>query len=120
MARTAEMPTAIHSDVDASVVAEPLLQHYNVGCTNPWYDAGLSSQETYTRRKLPWAGKEYNVDENGNVSGVTGDANAIHENMKDAWRNLASASRDILGGNEYDDLKDLYGDLQEVGDRLEN
>lgn len=117
MARTSEMPRSVHSHISVDAVGEALLKHYT-SAHNPWFDIGLSDQETYFRRRLPWAGKSYSVSENGNVSGPN--AEALPENLKDNWRNLASAARSVTTGpGSYGDLETLHEDfLTEIGDRL--
>lgn len=119
MVETAQMPKSIQSDIPVDAVGEALLQHYNVGITNPWYELGISDQETYNRRKLPWAGKNYSVSDDGNVSGPN--AAELPENLKENWRNLAQASRSILGGTEgqWSGLQEMYDEaLLEIGERL--
>lgn len=118
MAQTSSMPKSIHGDIPMEAVGESLLMHYNVGIRNPWFDLGLSDQETYNRRKLPWAGKSYSVDEAGNVSGPN--AESIPEGLKQQWTNLAEASRAVAQGEgAYGDLETLYDEfLLEVGNRL--
>lgn len=106
MAETSQMPKSIQSDIGVDAVGEALLQHYNMGITNPWFEAGYSDQETYNRRMLPWSGKNYTVGEDGTVSGPN--AESIPEGLKEQWANLASAARDVLQGEEFDDLTDLY------------
>lgn len=106
MARTEAMPKSVQSDIPMDAVGEALLQHYNVGITNPWFEIGRSDQETYNRRKLPWAGKSYDVDEDGNVSGPN--AEEIPENLKSSWSDLATAARDNLKGNNYKNLEALF------------
>lgn len=120
MAETSQMPKSIHSGIDTSAVGESLLQHYNMGITNPWFELGVSEQETYNRRQLPWAGNNYTVSEGGNVSGPN--VEALPDSLTDQWENLAEASRDISDGEgAYGDLETLYDEfLTEVGDRLEN
>jgi len=112
------MPRSIHSGIDTEAVGEALLQHYNMGIKNPWYEIGVSEQETYNRRKLPWSGKIYKVDEGGNVSGPN--AEQVPEKLKAQWKNLAEASRAVSDGEgAYGDLETLYEDfLLEVGSRL--
>lgn len=117
MVETAQMPKSIQSDIPVDAIGEALLQHYNVGITNPWFEAGYSDQETYNRRKLPWAGKTYNVDEDGNVSGTNVDE--LPSGLTDQWSDLADAARSVLKGNDYDNLEDLYErGLTEVGSQL--
>jgi hypothetical protein len=116
MAQTSQMPKSVQSDIAMEAVGEALLQHYNVGITNPWFEAGHSDQETYNRRKLPWSGKTYTV-EDGNVSGPN--AEEIDENMKQAWRDMAEAATSELKGNRYEDLDALYEQgLTAVGSAL--
>jgi hypothetical protein len=117
MAETAQMPKSIQSDISVDAVGEALLQHYNMGITNPWHEAGYSDQETYNRRMLPWSGKNYTVDENGNVSGPN--AESVPEGLKEQWASLAQAARQNLKGEEYDDLTDLYENgLMDMKDAL--
>lgn len=117
MVDTAQMPKSIQSDISVDAVGEALLQHYNVGIENPWYAAGYSDQETYNRRMLPWSGKNYTVDEQGNVSGPN--AEALPENLKEQWASLAQSARNNLKGNTYENLTDLYENgLSEVADDL--
>ncbi len=99
------MPLGIQSDIPMDAVGEALLQHYNVGIQNPWYEAGYSDQQTYNRRKLPWAGKSYTVNEDGEL---VGDNPEISDAMANVWSQLAQQARDVLKGNEYDNLTDLY------------
>lgn len=111
------MPKSIHADISVDAVGEALLQHYNMGITNPWFELGYSDQETYNRRKLPWAGKSYTVSQDGSVSGPN--AEQIPENLKQQWRNLAETSRQVLEGQTFGDLETLYEEgLLEVGSRL--
>jgi len=117
MVDTAQMPKSIQSDISVDAVGEALLQHYNVGIENPWYAAGYSDQETYNRRMLPWSGKNYTVDEAGNVSGPN--AEALPESLKEQWASLAQSARNNLKGNEYENLTDLYENgLSAVADDL--
>lgn len=117
MPRTENMPKGIQSDIPIEAVGDALLQHYNVGIQNPWYDIGRSDQETYNRRKLPWAGKSYSVDENGNVSGPNSEQ--IPEGLKSAWSNLADAAREVMGGESYENLEAMFQQgLQEVGQEV--
>lgn len=120
MAETQQMPTSIHSGISVDAVGEALLQHYNMGIANPWYEEGLSDQETYNRRRLPWAAKNYTVTENGEVMGPNADE--LPEGLTDNWVNLAEASRDIMEGEgAYGDLQSLYDEaLTDIGDRLSN
>jgi len=116
MARTAQMPKSVQSDVPMDAVGEALLQHYNVGIENPWYKIGKSDQETYNRRKLPWAGKTYNVDEAGDL---TGDNPEVPEKMARAWEGLAKAARTYLEDENFGDLETLYEEgLEDVGSEL--
>lgn len=115
--KTSQLPTSVHSDIDPSAVAEVLMMHYNVGITNPWYEAGLSDQETYNRRRLPWSGRNYHVDEDGNVSGPN--LENVKDSLQERWAALAESSRENLKGNVYGDLEELYNDgLTEVGNDL--
>jgi hypothetical protein len=112
------MPMSIHSGIDTEAVGEALLQHYNMGIKNPWYEIGVSEQETYNRRRLPWSGKSYSVAEGGSVSGPN--VEQLPEGLTDQWANLAEASRKVSDGEgAYGDLETLYDEfLLEVGDRL--
>ena len=112
------MPRSIHSGINTEAVGEALLQHYNMGIKNPWYELGVSEQETYNRRRLPWSGKRYEVDEGGNVSGPN--VEQLPEELTDQWANLAEASRKVSEGEgAYGDLETLYDEfLMEVGKRL--
>jgi hypothetical protein len=117
MVRTETMPKSVQSDIPMDAVGEALLQHYNVGITNPWFEIGRSDQETYNRRKLPWAGKNYTVDENGNVSGPN--VEELDENLVAQWSELATAARDNLKGNSYENLEALFQQgLSEVASDL--
>lgn len=111
------MPKSVQSDIPMDAVGEALLQHYNVGISNPWFEIGRSDQETYNRRRLPWSGKNYSVDENGNVSGPNADE--IPENLQESWGRLAEAARTHLRGNNYENLEALFQQgLSEVADDL--
>lgn len=118
MVETEQMPTGIHSSIPIDAVGEALLQHYNVGIPNPWAAIGISDQETYNRRKLPWAGKSFTVDSDGNVIGET--PRGVSEDMEEVWGNLATTMDDMAEGEgEYGDLKTLHEELlTEVGDEL--
>lgn len=117
MPETSAMPKSIQSDISVDAVGEALLQHYNVGISNPWFEIGRSDQETYNRRRLPWAGKNYSVDENGNVSGPN--ASEVPSNLKEQWAALASAARNNLDGNRYENLEALFQQgLSDVGEEL--
>jgi hypothetical protein len=120
MVETSQMPKSLHSGIDTDAVGEALLQHYNMGITNPWFEIGVSQQETYNRRRLPWSGKSYSVSQDGNVSGPN--VEQLPEALTDQWENLADASRDISNGEgSYGDLETLYDEfLLKVGDRLSN
>lgn len=94
-------------------VGEALLQHYNVGISNPWYEAGLSDQETYNRRKLPWAGKNYSVDGDGNVSGPN--AESLPDGLVASWNALAvEAQSTVADSDGYEGLQDMYDTLTEI------
>lgn len=114
------MPRSIQSDIPMDAVGEALLKHYNVGIRNPWFEIGVSDQETYNRRKLPWAGKNYSVSADGNVSGPNVDQ--LHPNLVQKWISLANASRDFLDGTEgdWDGLEDMYDNVltDDLGDSL--
>lgn len=112
MVETSAMPKAVQSDIPMDAVGEALLMHYNVGIKNPWYEAGLSDQETYNRRKLPWAGKNYSVDGNGNVSGPNADS--LPQGLVASWNALASEAQSVLEGESFDSLQDQYDTLTEV------
>lgn len=117
MVETAAMPKSIHSDISVDAVGEALLQHYNVGIKNPWFEIGRSDQETYNRRKLPWAGKSYSVDRNGNVSGPN--VEELPDGLTQQWAALASAARQVLEGNEYGDLDTLFEEgLSQIGSAM--
>lgn len=110
------MPKSVQSDVPMEAVGEALLQHYNVGITNPWFEIGLSDQETYNRRKLPWAGKSYTVAEDGSL---VGDNPEVPEGLAGAWENLADAARDHLEEEEFGDLETMFEEgLTAVADEL--
>lgn len=106
------MPKSIHSDISPEAVGEALLQHYNVGIQNPWHRVGLSDQETYNRRKLPWSGKEFEV-RRGEVVGITGDVSEVPDNLQQMWLNFAAEATDKING-PYDGLKDLHEDLTDM------
>jgi hypothetical protein len=106
MAQTKAMPKSIQSDIPMEAVGEALLQHYNVGISNPWFEIGRSDQETYNRRKLPWAGKNYTVDENGNVSGPN--VESLPENLVNSWGRLADSARANLRGERYENLEAFF------------
>jgi len=107
----------VHSTLQPTAIAEVLAQHYNVGITNPWFEAGLSEQETYTRRQLPWSGNNYEVSPSGNVSGAN--ASKIPEGLKEQWRRMSEASRNIGAGERYENLEALYNDrLVKIGEAL--
>jgi hypothetical protein len=119
MARTAEMPKAIQSDIPMDAVGEALLQHYNVGIQNPWFEIGRSDQETYNRRKLPWAGKSYTVSEDGSVSGPN--TSEIPEGLLDSWQRLADAARSEMEGERYENLEAMFQQgLQAVGEAVQD
>lgn len=93
-------------------VGEALLQHYNVGIRNPWFEIGESEQETYNRRQLPWAGNSYRVDANtGQVSGPNTDQ--LPDTFTDSdpdvnpWVKMAQEAGDILEGERYENLEAL-------------
>lgn len=111
MVETSAMPKSIHSDISVEAVGESLLQHYNVEIKNPWFEIGRSDQETYNRRRLPWSGKTYSVDENGNVSGPNVDE--LPANLVQQWSNFADEARQVIGGTEgdHDNLEDFYQTL---------
>lgn len=102
------MPASIHSDISVDAVGEALLQHYNVGIRNPWFDIGRSDQETYNRKKLPWAGKRYSVDGN-TVSGPNADS--LPDGLTQQWQDFASEVQSVHAGNNYDGLEDMYQTL---------
>lgn len=108
MVRTEAMPKSIQSDISVDAVGEALLKHYNVGIRNPWFEIGRSDQETYNRRKLPWAGKSYSVDQNGNVSGPN--VEELPDSLTDRWAELASAARTHLAVGEggFGDLETMF------------
>lgn len=88
-------------------IGEALLKHYNVGITNPWFEVGKSEKETYNRRKLPWAGKEFTVDtDNDSVAGPGADS--LPDNLAQQWLNFAEEAESTLDGEEYDGLVDMY------------
>lgn len=113
MADTMQMPKSVHSDIPLDAIGEALLQHYNVGITNPWFEAGLSDQETYNRRKLPWAGKNYTVNDDGEL---VGDASEVPEGLARQWENFAEEATDTIGGTEgqHESLEDFYDTLTEM------
>lgn len=113
MVQTSQMPSSIHADIPVDAVGEALLQHYNVGITNPWFEAGLSDQETYNRRKLPWAGKSYTVTDAGEVAG---DAPEVPEGLKRQWEAFAQEARNVIGGTagQHDNLEDFYDTLTQM------
>jgi len=108
--QTSEMPTSIHGGISVDAVGEALLKHYNVGIKNPWFEIGLSDQETYNRRKLPWAGKSYTIDESGEISG---DADGAPDGLVTQWEAFAEESRATIArpgepGEKYGDLETFY------------
>lgn len=109
MVQTEQMPKSIHGDIAVDAIGEALLKHYNVGITNPWFELGLSDKETYNRRKLPWAGKNFTVDtDNGTVSGPGSES--LPDGLVQQWIDFAEEAESVLGGNEYGDLESLYND----------
>lgn len=98
-------------------MADVLAKHYNVGITNPWYEIGRSEQETYTRRQLPWAGNNYSVSADGTVSGPN--KSKVPDGIQQQWKRMASASRSIGNGENYENLEALYQQrLSKIGDEL--
>jgi len=112
MVQTTSMPKSVQSDIPMEAVGEALLQHYNVGITNPWFEAGYSDQETYNRRKLPWAGKSYNVSADGSVSGTN--IENIPAGLIASWKALASEADAVLNDEEFDSFDEHYETLSEV------
>lgn len=105
------MPKSIHSDIPVEAVGEALLQHYNVGISNPWFEIGRSDQETYNRRKLPWAGKTYTVSESGDVSGPN--VEELPANLVNQWALFADEARTVIGGTAgtHENLEEFYQTL---------
>jgi len=113
MAETKEMPKSIHSGIPIDAIGEALLQHYNVGISNPWFEAGLSDQETYNRRKLPWAGKNYTVTDSGELAG---DTSEVPAGLARQWEAFAQESREVIGGTAgtHENLEDFYNTLTQM------
>jgi len=73
----------------------------NVGIKNPWYDEGLSDQEYYNRKALPWEGAAYAIA-GGTIVKVAGRAGAAdgseierqYPNLAEVWQRFASAQKD--------------------------
>jgi len=115
MVQTSQMPASIHSDISVEAVGEALLQHYNVGITNPWYELGLSDQETYNRRRLPWSDNTYQVDtESETVSGPN--VESLPDNLVNQWVLFANEAEAVIGGTEgeHDGLEDFYDTLVQM------
>lgn len=112
MPETAQMPVSIHSDIPMDAIGEALLQHYNVGISNPWFEAGYSDQETYNRRKLPWAGKNYTITEDGDL---VGDAPEVPAGLVTQWKAFAEESRQTFANYESgQDIHALYDQLKNI------
>lgn len=113
MAQVTDFPKSIHSDVDPAAIGEVLARFYNVGITNPWFEAGLSDQETYNRRRLPWSGFDYSVDtDTGNVSGPN--IENVPESLQERWVRLAEESQENGAGEFYADLQELKEERLDV------
>lgn len=73
----------------------------NVGIKNPWFDEGLSDQEYYNRKALPWEGAAYAVV-GGNIVKVAGRPGAAtgeeiesqYPNLAEVWSRFAAAQGD--------------------------
>jgi len=73
----------------------------NVGIKNPWYDEGLSDQEFYNRKALPWEGAAYAVA-GGTIVKVAGRSGAAsgpeieqqYPNLAEVWQRFAAAQQD--------------------------
>lgn len=117
--QASEFPKSIHSSIQPEAIGAVLAKHYNVGVTNPWFEAGLSDQPTYTRRRLPWSGYSYTADpDTGRVSGPNADQ--IPAGLKQVWLNMAAASKNTGVGEVYADLEELKEErLDEIGSKLE-
>lgn len=73
----------------------------NVGIKNPWFEEGLSDQEFYNRKALPWEGAAYAIT-GGTIVKVAGRSNAAtgpeienqYPNLAEVWNRFARAQQD--------------------------
>jgi hypothetical protein len=73
----------------------------NVGIKNPAYEDGLSDQEFYNRKALPWEGAAYAVA-GGTIVKVAGRSGAAsgpeieqqYPNLAEVWQRFAAAQQD--------------------------
>lgn len=100
-------------------------RNVNIGIDNPWYDEGLSDQETYNRKALPWAGAAYAVV-GGSIVQVAGRPDALsgsemesqYPNLAEVWTRFAAAqnNRDPNPGS----LNALVADMRQVAQDIGN
>jgi len=97
----------------------------NVGIKNPWFDEGLSDQEFYNRKALPWEGAAYAV-QGGTIVKVAGRPGAAsgseiesqYPNLAEVWSRFAAAQGDRQ--SNPGSISALVNDMRRVANQIGN
>ena len=95
----------------------------NVGIKNPWFEEGLSDQEFYNRKALPWEGAAYTIA-GGSVVKVAGRPDAAdgseiesqYPNLAEVWNRFARAQQDRQANPGS--ISALVNDMRRVADQI--
>ena len=95
----------------------------NVGIKNPWFEDGLSDQEFYNRKALPWEGAAYTIA-GGSVVKVAGRPDAAdgseiesqYPNLAEVWNRFARAQQDRQANPGS--ISALVNDMRRVADQI--
>lgn len=95
----------------------------NVGIKNPWFEEGLSDQEYYNRKALPWEGAAYAIA-GGSIVKVAGRPGAadgaqieqMYPNLAEVWNRFARAQQDRQ--SNPGSISALVNDMRRVADQI--
>ena len=98
-------------------------RNVNVGIKNPWFEEGLSDQEFYNRKALPWEGAAYAVA-GGTIVKVAGRPDAAdgdeiesqYPNLAEVWNRFARAQQDRQ--SDPGSISALVNDMRRVANQI--
>ena len=112
----------------SSAPAETILsgidpRNVNIGIKNPWFEEGLSDQEYYNRKALPWEGAAYAIA-GGTIVKVAGRPDALsgdeienqYPNLAEVWNRFARAQQDRQ--SNPGSISALVNDQRRVADQI--